>query len=36
VISRMRPDDVLGTVTLEDVHRAYGITDCQRSGFGAK
>ena len=28
VISRLGPDDVLGTLTLEDVHRAYGITDC--------
>ena len=25
VISRLRPDEVLGTLTLEDVHRAYGI-----------
>ena len=29
VISRMKPDDVLGTLTLEDVHRAYGITEAQ-------
>ena len=28
VISRLGPDDVLGTLTLEDVHRAYGIADC--------
>jgi chloride channel protein, CIC family len=34
VISRMRPDDVLGTITLEDVHRAYGITDPARCGLG--
>jgi CIC family chloride channel protein len=26
VVSRLRPDQVLGTLTLEDVHRAYGIT----------
>lgn len=26
VISRLRPDDVLGTLTLDDVHRAYGLT----------
>jgi chloride channel protein, CIC family len=25
VVSRLRPDDVLGVLTLEDVHRAYGI-----------
>jgi CIC family chloride channel protein len=25
VVSRLRPDEVLGTLTLEDVHRAYGI-----------
>src|SRR3954447_19202542 len=27
VVSRLRPDDVLGVLTLEDVHRAYGIVD---------
>lgn len=26
VVSRLRPDEVLGTLTLEDVHRAYGLT----------
>lgn len=26
VISRLEPDETLGTVTLEDVHRAYGIS----------
>ena len=26
VVSRLRPDDVLGTLTLDDVHRAYGIS----------
>jgi chloride channel protein, CIC family len=25
VISRLEPDEILGTLTLEDVHRAYGI-----------
>jgi len=25
VVSRLRPDDVLGVLTLDDVHRAYGI-----------
>ncbi len=25
VVSRLEPDEVLGTLTLEDVHRAYGI-----------
>ncbi len=25
IVSRLRPDEVLGTLTLEDVHRAYGI-----------
>jgi hypothetical protein len=25
VVSRLRPDQVLGVLTLEDVHRAYGI-----------
>ena len=27
VISRLRRDEVLGTLTLEDVHRAYGIAE---------
>lgn len=27
VVSRLGPDNVLGTLTLEDVHRAYGIAD---------
>jgi CIC family chloride channel protein len=26
VVSRLRPDEVLGTLTLDDVHRAYGIS----------
>lgn len=26
VVSRLEPDEVLGTLTLDDVHRAYGIT----------
>ncbi len=26
VISRLEPDEVLGTITLDDVHRAYGIS----------
>ncbi len=27
VVSRLRPDNVLGVLTLDDVHRAYGITE---------
>ena len=27
VVSRLQPDQVLGTLTLEDVHKAYGIVD---------
>ena len=27
IVSRLEPDEVLGTLTLEDVHRAYGITN---------
>ncbi|MFL6447457.1 MAG: chloride channel protein [Bryobacteraceae bacterium] len=27
VVSRLHPDNVLGVLTLEDVHRAYGITE---------
>lgn len=27
VISRLNPDEVLGTLTLKDVHKAYGITE---------
>jgi hypothetical protein len=27
VVSRMRPDEVIGTLSLHDVHEAYGIRD---------
>jgi CIC family chloride channel protein len=27
VVSRLEPDEILGTLTLEDVHRAYGIVE---------
>ncbi|MBV9767134.1 MAG: chloride channel protein [Acidobacteriaceae bacterium] len=29
VVSRLRPNEVIGTLTLEDVHRAYGIMETQ-------
>ncbi len=29
VVSRLKPDHILGTLTLEDVHRAYGIREQQ-------
>lgn len=29
VVSRLKPDQILGTLTLEDVHRAYGIRDAE-------
>ena len=29
VVSRLRPDEVLGTLTLDDVHHAYGITSAE-------
>ncbi|MDQ2710836.1 MAG: chloride channel protein [Acidobacteriota bacterium] len=29
VVSRLQPDQVLGTLTLEDVHKAYGIVSAQ-------
>ena len=35
VVSRLEPDEVLGTLTLEDVHRAYGIVG-ERAGQRAK
>jgi CIC family chloride channel protein len=31
IVSRLEPDEVLGTLTLEDVHRAYGITKVTNS-----
>jgi hypothetical protein len=33
VISRVTPDQVLGVVTLEDVHRAYGIVESANTGL---
>jgi hypothetical protein len=27
VVSRIRPDEIIGTLSLEDVHRAYGIQE---------
>ena len=35
VVSRLRPDQVLGVLTLEDVHRAYGIETVERVGQAA-
>jgi CIC family chloride channel protein len=31
IVSRLEPDEVLGTLTLEDVHRAYGITNVKNN-----
>jgi CIC family chloride channel protein len=35
VVSRLRADEVIGTLTLEDVHRAYGIAENQDGAGGA-
>ncbi len=29
VVSRLQPDEILGTLTLDDVHRAYGIAEAR-------
>ena len=35
VVSRLHADEVIGTLTLEDVHRAYGIAENQGGISGA-
>lgn len=36
VVSRLQPDHILGTLTLADVHRAYGIREKQSAGSEVK
>lgn len=36
VVSRLKPDEILGTLTLEDVHRAYGIREQQGNAGGVQ
>jgi hypothetical protein len=35
VVSRVRPDEVIGALSLQDVHNAYGIRDGQEAAQAA-